>query len=312
MNHKRLIPFLLLLTITLAFLATSALTIDFVQTQPDLTERSFLFYGDSITYGALPKQQADPTFPQAFGDITQARLVTNRGISSTTLADWEGPTEDLRSNAFVNRIKREDISKYDTIFLMYGTNDHHLNVPMGQEDDTDTTTFYGALNFSIQYLKEQGPDKEIILLMPPYWKNYYQKNDIGFTLEDYALAIQNRCKAYQIPAIDMKAMLDIDETNFETAYWDGLHPTQATYEQMGQVLAKAYIDYASSTCFPDHSYTLGDIPPPIRSVTCPKTPPTGLWLLLEAFSRHQFGRLGYRCTIESMRFLPYNSFISNQ
>lgn len=203
--------------------------------------KSFVFFGDSITWGQVQTGQANPTFPQKFGEIVKANAIENLGIGGTTLSDWEGIPAEYRTNAFVNRMKSYDFSPYDTVFIMYGTNDYGYTVPLGQEFDTDTTTFYGALNTSIEYMCQTYPTKEIFFLIPPYANTYHVKNNKGLTMFDYMSALLSRCRFYNIPTFDFGALLGVNDFNISQNYWDSaLHPNQALYEKMGTVLAKAY------------------------------------------------------------------------
>ena len=222
--------------------------------------KSFVFFGDSITWGQVQTGQANPTFPQKFGEIVKANAIENLGIGGTTLSDWEGIPAEYRTNAFVNRMKSYDFSPYDTVFIMYGTNDYGYTVPLGQEFDTDTTTFYGALNTSIEYMCQTYPTKEIFFLIPPYANTYHVKNSKGLTMFDYMSALLSRCRFYNIPTFDFGALLGVNDFNISQNYWDSaLHPNQALYEKMGTVLAKAYY-FQNTTVGKDViSYIMPDI-----------------------------------------------------
>lgn len=224
--------------------------------------KSFVFFGDSLVLGQTQTGLADPTFPETFGEIVKAVSISNQGIGGTTYSNSTKIPENMRTNAFVNRMRSFNFTPYDTIFIMYGTNDYGYEVPLGQEFDEDSTTFYGALNISIKYMFENYGNKEIYILIPPYANTYETKNNLGYTMLSYMNAIKNRCSYYGVPVYDFGALLGVNQYNAGTMYWDNaLHPTQETYDKMGTFLAKAYTYQNGLIGKNDLSYVMPTVSP---------------------------------------------------
>lgn len=236
--------------------------------------KSFAFFGDSLTMSQLPEGFANPTFPQSFANIVKANNIVNKGEGGTTFCDSTVIPESFRNKAFVRRMKLESVADYDTVFIMYGTNDYGYAVPLGQEHDTNTETFYGAVNTAIQYMCKEYPRKEIIFISPPYSDTYRTKNSVGLTMLEYFSALKSRCSFYNIPVFDMGSLLGVNEFNRTSNYWDGLHPNQQTYNKMGSVLAKSY--YYKNTVGKDLvSYIMPDVSG-VNLVSYDDFNPTGL------------------------------------
>lgn len=172
-----------------------------------LKNKKIGFLGDSITNGYLA------TLP--FRTIIQNKtgcVSVNYGINSSTLSDYNGG-----SNPVVDRYTNMD-ADLDYVCVLIGTND---TCPIGTETDTDTTTFYGALNTLIEGLITRYTTKRIMFmtLLPRRNANLTNKNT----------AIKNRCSHYSIPCFDlfnysgMNPNLDIVNTTL-FANSDGLHP----------------------------------------------------------------------------------------
>lgn len=201
---------------------------------------SFVFYGDSITWGQVREGQASPTFPETFGNIVNATNVVNRGVGGSCLSNWSQISENYRVNSFTNRMLREPLAEFDTIFVMYGTNDYGWGVPLGQEFDSNTETFYGAVNESIKYLCSTYPTKEIYFITPPYGNTYRTPNPQGLTILSYINAINDRCNYYSIPVIPLNELMGTNQFNHTSMFWDSLHPNQQTYNKIGKIVAKSY------------------------------------------------------------------------
>lgn len=109
--------------------------------------------------------------------------VTNLAINGNTVARQEIETAN---DAMVDRI---DTLDPDTNYfvLIGGANDKRLNVPLGDEDSTDLSTFYGAVNSIISQVRTIAP-KCKILLMSTY-NRFTSRNSLGLKDWDYAQAM---------------------------------------------------------------------------------------------------------------------------
>lgn len=60
---------------------------------------------------------------------------------------------------------RTDFSDADIITIYYGINDSHNQIPIGNIDDMDPTTFYGAYNVALDYLTKNYPKAKIGIIV---------------------------------------------------------------------------------------------------------------------------------------------------
>ena len=111
----------------------------------------------------------------------------NFGIGGNTIGSYTG---DAAANqpAMVNRFG-EMPDGGDIYFIEGGRNDRRYNVPFGDNDSLDGTTFKGALNIMLNSLREKNPDALIILVTA--W-NYIDPSSEGLmgTNVDYANAMR--------------------------------------------------------------------------------------------------------------------------
>lgn len=186
--------------------------------------------GDSITYG-LDVSIKDKTtalanpYPKLLKKELGLAKVRNYGVSGSTLTS-------VHSNRDPMSVRyREMYSQADIISVMGGVNDYWLgDIPLGNIDDTTTTTIYGALNVLVSGLKEKYSNSYIFFMTPYKWGNDTGTNALGFTLLDICNAIKDVCARNNIDVLDMYNLGQI-ELDFDNPNSDKLHPSQEFYEK---------------------------------------------------------------------------------
>ncbi|MBG9985036.1 SGNH/GDSL hydrolase family protein [Aerococcaceae bacterium DSM 111022] len=137
----------------------------------DLSERIVVTgIGDSNMYGVPDTGDGDLDFPylKVFGKNIGANEIINLGIPGSTISTNDGgasPTYDSDSirNPVVRRL--EGVPKHTNIFVLQGgVNDFWLGIPLGTIEDTNTDSFYGALNSYYGTIKTRFPSARIIAL----------------------------------------------------------------------------------------------------------------------------------------------------
>ena len=132
----------------------------------------------------------------------------------------------------------------DIIAFLGGTNDWVESVPLGSASSSDITEFYGAINTTIQKLKDRFPDKMIVVLTTTY-AEYPNKggwtdqtgvlNNEGLSTNDYAEALEARASFHNIKCIRLDNLWDTntitDWVVFDGAY---IHPNEPGGELMAQ------------------------------------------------------------------------------
>ena len=204
--------------------------------------KNVVCFGDSITFGQSSSSPdvSDNPWPQVLEELTGAHVV-NMGICGSALAyDSIDTNSKLNRDSFVHRINNLDLSSYDYIFIAYGTNDLSYQIPIGENTDTEPYSFKGAINYSVDKLRNDYPDLHIVFVTPM----------LDHRLdESYINAIVEMSDIKDYEYIDMRC-LGIKEDDFSDVYWDtmkSMHPNEATYYAMGAYISK-YPDCNDHQC----------------------------------------------------------------
>ena len=202
-----------------------------------LIGKTAAFIGDSITRGA----GSSIPFTE-YLEEQSSLTVENFGVDGSCVADKATET----AQSFVDRIST--YQNADIIGVMGGTNDFWNNVPIGEIDSVDTSTFYGALNTIAQHILVNFQGAYFFLMTPimGYRGNRtglaafpYPKNSKGLSLDDYCEAIRKIAEKYSIPLLDMKrvsGMCPLIESEDQRLYSDGVHPNSNGYQQIAKTI----------------------------------------------------------------------------
>lgn len=238
-----------------------------------LEGKSIVMFGDSITEnGTYPEQFAELSKAQVikagFGGCRMAqhqqagtgllydkqcmyRLVDY--IKNNDFTDLVQTTEDMvRENGDDNRpqafrLRDTNWDNVDYITIFFGTNDYGGDIPIGNNEDTDGTTFKGAVNKVIKTLGESVPHIKIMFITPYYRSRFLSgdnndgdtfANAAGAKLNDYVLAIEELAEKNHIPVLNMMKESGINKYNSETYLSDGLHPNTFGYTYLAEQFSK--------------------------------------------------------------------------
>ena len=186
------------------------------------SELSLLFIGDSITDGA----KGIESYTVSVKDNLGANKLYNYGVDWSTLAYIEDchchPNSDYNHHPFV--LRYSNIEDADIICVFGGINDFGCLIPLGSIDDTEPTTFYGALNILAEGLKADHPDSYIFFMTGfNYYNNPDHENSIGVKYLDLNNAILNVCAKYEIDCFDVYNEIPFVRDTYTV---DGIHPTE--------------------------------------------------------------------------------------
>ena len=203
--------------------------------------------GDSITEG-VGARTPDKAYPVVLSKLTGA-VVNNYGLSCSRITDVSGGWSNPAS--FIDRMYNMDKSA-DLIIVFGGTNDFwYGDCPIGKRTDTCVNTFYGALNTMIPYLKSAHPNADIVFLTPyqqskdadethSYKRSTYGNFGTG-TLNQYRIAILDRCEYYGVPVLDLYADYELNTVDNRKALekygnylCDGCHLNDAGYNLLAR------------------------------------------------------------------------------
>ncbi len=212
------------------------------------------FIGDSNVFGLDPnnggnlrKKVAKP-YVEQLKELCGFAEVNNYGISSSTLATKSSdPAWNNARNPVC--IRYADMKPADVIGFAIGINDFWLGVSLGtfNPDDTNTDTFYGALNVFLKGLITKFPKAAIFGFTMIDYKDKtrgYGANSAGYTLEQLREAIRTGCSYYNIPVLEGPEMgfSTKVEAQRNLLMPDDLHYTQEAHNIIARKSSK-FINY---------------------------------------------------------------------
>lgn len=197
--------------------------------------------GDSVAKGSRAKVN--------YGKMLANKLsakVTNFAVSGSTMST-------VKENSIFEQASQVRNAE---LVILQGTDDDWLfnnfhGVTIGH-DKTDLNSFYGAFYQAVKILMRNNEDVKIIVLtatrqLPVNEKGYRRKdtdkNNLGFTLEDYVNAQVLACTELKVPVFDAYHTNLFDPYNpaFRMKNMiDGLHPNELGHEVIMYELIKNY------------------------------------------------------------------------
>lgn len=190
---------------------------------PGWSGKNMNVVGDSILEGSV----------DVIKDILGLDAVNNYGAEGSGFASTR---HDSECPPVVTRYVDMDLDA-DIILVHAGTEDYAAQVPLGDENSRDITTFNGALNVIMSGLRDMYPDKLIIF---NNILHRYNDRELATVCGEYRKALESRCKANRIVFYDAYAYSGFD---FAKGYYDhvltddGLHPNQKGANILGRKIA---------------------------------------------------------------------------
>ncbi len=173
-----------------------------------LEGKTMVVLGDSLIYGNV--SGTEYTWPSLLAQQEQM-IVHNHGVNGNTLAYVEGHGEPMcRRYA-----QMEEPADY--VVVLGGANDRRLDVPMGDPESMDDSTFMGALNVLAQGLLEKYPKAKLLFMT-----NYNRKrkpNSLGLRDIDYVDAMLQIAGRYAIPCFDNYRFSGLSFQNLAQRPW---------------------------------------------------------------------------------------------
>lgn len=210
---------------------------------PDIDPNPF----SNVTMACIGSSSTLPTkvdraYPTVVQELLGLKKVYNYGLSWSTLAYKENchchPDSDYNHDPYVFRYSEMEAA--DIIVVQGGGhNDWGCLIPLGDIDDTEPTTFYGALNILIEGLKKSYPDSYILFMTSfDTYNNVEVMNRDGVYHCDFAEAIINVCEKYEVDCLDIYHNMPFDRDK-DTV--DGTHPTQEYIDQVWSPMIANFI-----------------------------------------------------------------------
>lgn len=203
----------------------------------DFSNKTIRFFGDSITAGVISGNESGVRYSTLFCQQVNATEINDAVSGSSTAA------RDGVSNSVYDLINRLSAVEADFIIIAGGTNDYYFQIPMGTFNDTNATTFCGALNLICEKLTAIAPTVPVIFITPinkPVAPTAIEK---VYGLDDYRNAIFEVAVSHGYSVINGASLgfptkhgNNLNAFSYKVIY-DGVHPS-ATGHRM----------YANSLC----------------------------------------------------------------
>ena len=163
--------------------------------------------GDSIVHGYNGAKTISEYMDEMIGSTSQ-----NLGNGGDKVSDVYARLSQIRSDS-------------DIILMFAGVNDYLRVTTIGTISDSTTATFYGALNLSMAYLKNNFMSSRKYYIIP--MRTSVAPDSVVDVLLSYVTAIKAVCVKYGIPVIDLynDAIFDLSNDGHNGVFGqDGLHP----------------------------------------------------------------------------------------
>lgn len=131
--------------------------------------KKYVACGDSFTWGGSEESTqfedglyagCNKVYPYFIGNRNNMNVI-NLATGGQTMCNIGG----TRENAFSNGIYLDIPEDADYITLKFGINDVNYDSPVGDIDDTDTSTFYGAWNVVMEHIVANHPYAKIGIIV---------------------------------------------------------------------------------------------------------------------------------------------------
>lgn len=217
-----------------------------------------LYFGDSIVAGwgnlkPIPERLSENTgmkvYNAGFGGMTMARVFDEQYVSDRLNAfTMASISEAIYLNDFsliamssgrgseqvieywsdrAETLSYIDLKSVKYVIIEFGTNDYLSDALLdNKENPLDTSTFGGALRFSIQNIKDGMPDATIIIESPVFnaiFENSQYLNNNGNSISDYVETERKIASEMGVYFLDTNAVSEINKDNYTDYLYDGLH-----------------------------------------------------------------------------------------
>lgn len=203
--------------------------------------------GDSITYGAYtgenddsPASTAEMPWCAVMAERLGFKALRNYGISGTSISRTSHVLPEMAFSVRYDEMSDDA----DLIIVAGGTNDFGTSVKLGSQNDEDDTSFFGGLNCLCKGLKIKYPDS-VTVFITPFDRENEDKNDCGFSLEEYRKAIKSVAEENGFPVIEGDRLGLKGKTDYLMS--DGTHPTPIAHKMLGDRIAERLAKILLST-----------------------------------------------------------------
>lgn len=193
--------------------------------------KKMLTLGDSITNGFNGETDLHRNYPFFLQQFLQLKEVDNAGQNAGMLSGFS--ERDL-----TYQVKIHDFSHYDIVSIAYGTNDY-------SHSDQLLSEIQQKLAEQVQLIKRANPAIMIVGILPinrfdQHTLLEHQLNSMDYNFNDLLDALTSVYQSFGIPVLNWRTSAPsfLTINNYQNKLNDHrLHPNQATYYEMGQIIA---------------------------------------------------------------------------
>lgn len=210
-------------------------------------DKALVAFGTSITYLC----GNDGGYLQTVKEVLGLSSFKNYGLSGHAITYVEG------KDGISRKIQSTSTASYDIVTIEGCTNDFKLNIPlgtvgkMGDGNFDDTADFCQALRKAIEHILTEKPTANILLIADMQRdSNGYDVNHVntaGHKLIDYVNAMIEIGALYGIPVCDLYRHSGFNALTFNAYTTDGLHPNEAGFVRIGNVISSVLNNMYSTT-----------------------------------------------------------------
>ena len=204
----------------------------------ELKDKSIVFYGDSITARhGLKSYEKDYILylQEEFGFY-----YSNQAVGGATWTDVPPSTNNIFRQLNNSKALYRD-ADYVSIFL--GTNDFGLNRQIGNIDDYDVATIYGAINTVFDRIIGANPDVKFMLITSLNRYDFTDSNPndngltngAGYTIEDLRNVIRTTSEKYNCTLVELGDLVNEENMNV-LLNEDNLHVVEKGYQEIAKAI----------------------------------------------------------------------------
>lgn len=191
-------------------------------------KKRLITIGDSITKGTYtgendwcPLSLANPNFSERIKEAFAFDELINYGMNGISVSATSKTNPEYALNIYIDQAK-----KGDCLVIAGGTNDYGTNVMLGNIGDDNDISFYGALDVLYRKVAKVYNGTQVYVITPMRRIGENNPNKVGYILENYRMAIREKCLQYGFYIIEgFNIPINPDVEDDRKKYiLDGLHP----------------------------------------------------------------------------------------
>lgn len=200
-----------------------------------------IILGDSIAKGTYtdakkgqtsPGSIASPNFAECLKEMLHATEMINLGTNGISYSSCSSVNPDYALSKTCMKATDGDV-----VILAAGTNDYSTNVKLGNNEDCEDISFYGAVEIVFSTIRRNNPKAKVYVVLPIPRQNE-EKNIKGYVLDDYRMALEYKAGIHGFKVIDGRKMsIDPKKEEDRSVYMeDGLHPNTQGHRKYADML----------------------------------------------------------------------------